>query len=82
MATGKCVAALIETDMLKQMVNDMSAWSAFDTGAILAGTHIKTSMNYGLDVVQSSSMLPKIFFTVLPEGCASVWVYLIWRQTR
>ena len=26
------VAGLIETDMLKQMVNDMSAWSAFDTG--------------------------------------------------
>ena len=27
----KCVAALVETEMLKQMVNDMSAWSAFDT---------------------------------------------------
>jgi hypothetical protein len=30
MATGKCVAALVETDMRKQMLNDMSAWNAFD----------------------------------------------------
>ena len=64
------------------MSNDLCAWSAISTGAVLPSTWTKTSMNYCIYVIYASTMLPKELFTVLPECRDSIWMNHVRWQVR